>query len=116
MKFLVKLAILTLSIFLVAYFFPFLIEIDTIWSALIAAILLSLVNVFIRPLLFILTQPINILTLGLFTFVLNGLLLLLVSFLVSGFKVLGLWQAVVASLLISIVSWALNVVLNGEED
>lgn len=115
MKFLYKLVILAVSIFVVAYFFPFLIQVDTFWSALIAALLLSFANMFIKPILFILTFPITLFTLGLFTFVLNGLLLFLVSFFISGFKVLGFWQAVAASLLISFVSWFLNILFNSEE-
>lgn len=81
---------------------------------LIAAAVLGLVNAFIRPVLFVLTLPINIVTLGLFTFVLNGLMLWLTSGLVPGFHVHGFWPAVWASILLSIVSAVLSVVVKSK--
>ena len=77
-------------------------------SALFAAGILGILNAIFRPILIILTLPINILTLGLFTFVINAVLLMMVSGVVTGFKVDGFWSAVLGSLLISIVSWLLG--------
>lgn len=76
--------------------------------ALFAAAILGILNAFFRPILLILTLPINILTLGLFTFILNALLLMMVSGLIPGFEVYGFWSAVFGSMLISLVSWILT--------
>lgn len=82
-------------------------------SALFAAGLLGIMNAFLRPLLIILTLPINIVTLGLFTFVVNAFLLKLVSSLVSGFEVQGFWTAVFGAIIIGGVSWLLNMFIGG---
>jgi putative membrane protein len=83
------------------------VQVDSIWSALLAALLLGLVNTLIRPLLVLLTLPITLLTLGLFIFVINGLMFWGVAQLVSGFHVAGFWPGVGGALLYSIISWAL---------
>ncbi len=80
----------------------------SLYSALIAAFVLGLVNALVRPLLFILTLPITILTLGLFTFVLNALMILLVSTIVKGFIVEGFISAFLAALLLWVISLATN--------
>ncbi len=72
----------------------------------IAALLLGIVNAFVRPLAFILTLPITVLTLGLFLLVLNAAMIGLVAWLVPGFTISGFWTAVGASLIVSLVSWA----------
>jgi len=82
-------------------------------SALFAAGLLGIMNAFLRPLLIILTLPINIVSLGLFTFVVNAFLLKLVSSLVSGFEVQGFWTAVFGAIIIGGVSWLLNMFIGG---
>ena len=84
------------------------IQVSGFLSALFAAAILGILNTLFRPMLFILTLPINILTLGLFTFVLNAILLMMVSGVISGFVVYGFWSAVLGSLLISLVSWILT--------
>jgi len=78
------------------------------WAALVTALFLGIVNAVIRPLLIILTLPINIITLGLFTLVINGLLVLLVSSFVKGFSVSGLGTAIILSLWLWIGSWLSN--------
>jgi putative membrane protein len=80
--------------------------------AFFAAAILGILNAFFRPVLFILTLPINILSLGLFTFVINAILLMMVSGAISGFEVYGFWSAVFGSLLISLVSWILTSFIN----
>ncbi len=80
------------------------IRIDGVWAALVAAAVLGIVNAFIRPILVLFTLPFNIITLGLLTFVINGCMLLLVSAVVAGFEVQGLWAAIVGSLLLSLIS------------
>jgi putative membrane protein len=77
-------------------------------SAFFAAALLGLLNTFFRPLLLILTLPINILTFGLFTFVINALLLKMASGLIPGFYVMGFGPALLGSLIISVVNWMLT--------
>jgi putative membrane protein len=108
--FLVKLGINALALLLAARIFPK-IWFDNRQATLIAALVLALVNTYLRPLVVILTLPINILTLGLFTLVINGLMLELVSWIIPAFHVEGFWSAVGGALVISIVSCLLNLFL-----
>jgi putative membrane protein len=85
----------------------------TDWLSLgLAALVLGLVNAVIRPIAIVLTLPLNIITLGLFTLVINALMLLLTSWLAGllgiGFHVEGFWGAFWGALIISLVSWALS--------
>lgn len=80
-------------------------------AALIAALVLGLVNALIRPVLVLLTLPVTLLTLGLFIFVINGLLFWTVANFVSGFYVAGFWPAMIGALLYSLISWALSSLL-----
>lgn len=84
------------------------VRVNGIFPAILAAALLGICNAVLRPLLIVLTLPLNILTLGLFTFVINALMLLLVSAVIPGFDVLGFWTAFFAALVISVTSWLLN--------
>lgn len=77
-------------------------------SALVAVIIMGLVNTLIKPILFLLTLPVTILTLGLFSLVINALMLMLVSVLVSGFKVDGFGAAFVGSIVLSLITMLLN--------
>ncbi len=85
-------------------------------TALVVALVLGLLNVLIRPVLIILTLPINILTLGLFTFVINGLLFWLVSRMVDGFSVASFGWAIVAALVYSLISWAVSSIVMSSRD
>ncbi len=114
MKFIIRLLINALFL-LVAPFIISGVVISGFWTAVITAIFLGIVNAVIRPLLIILTLPINILTLGLFTLVINGLLVLLASSVVKGFDVNGLWSAIGLSLFLWIVSWLSNELIGGEK-
>lgn len=87
------------------------VQLGSVWSALIAAAILGLVNTLIRPVLLVLTLPVTFVSLGLFVFVINGLLFWLVAQLVKGFYVAGFWSAICGALLYSIISWALNTLL-----
>lgn len=80
-------------------------SVDTFYHALIAALVLGLLNAVIRPILLILTLPANLLTLGLFTFVVNAFLIWLMSTFVKGVELVGFWPA----LLVAIVLWAVSV-------
>ena len=80
-------------------------------SLLLAGLCFGLVNVFLKPILFVLTLPITVLTLGLFALLLNTGLLLLVAWMVPGFTLGGFWQALLASLFISFASFLINLLI-----
>ncbi|PKN06001.1 MAG: phage holin family protein [Deltaproteobacteria bacterium HGW-Deltaproteobacteria-7] len=88
------------------------ISVDSLKTAIIAAAILGIINVFLRPVLLILTLPLTILTLGVFAFVINALMLLLVSHFVPEFKVDGFLSAFLGTLIISLVSWIANRFIN----
>lgn len=98
------------ALLLVAYIYPA-VTVESFGAALIAALVLGLVNAFIRPLLVILTLPVTLLTLGLFIFVINALLFWLVAEIVQGFRVTGFGAALLGSILYSVLtlisSWLL---------
>lgn len=77
----------------------------TFTGAIIAAVVLGALNLFIRPILTILTLPINILTLGLFSLVVNALLVMLTALLVPGFSVDGFWTALFFALVLAVINW-----------
>ncbi|MBC2715755.1 MAG: phage holin family protein [Desulfobacteraceae bacterium] len=81
------------------------------FSAFFTAAVLGILNMFFRPVLFILTLPINVMTLGFFTFVINALMLKMASGLISGFTVTGFWTAIFGALLISIANWVLTAMI-----
>lgn len=83
------------------------VEIKNFWSAVFVAALLAIVNVFIKPILVILSLPITILTFGLFVWVINALLIMLVDQMVSGFKVRSFSWALIFGLVMSVISWFL---------
>ncbi len=78
-------------------------------GALVAAVVLGAVNLFIRPILLILTLPITILTLGLFSLVINALMAMLAAYLVPGLIIVGFWPAFFFALVLSIVNWVFNI-------
>lgn len=97
----------TLALIAVAYLMPS-ITVSSFGAALIAALVLGLVNAIVRPVLVLLTLPVTILTLGLFIFVLNGLLFWMVASWLEGFNVAGFWSGVLGAILFSLVSWLLS--------
>jgi len=99
-----------LALLTVAYVLPG-IQVADFGSAMIAAVVLGLVNAVIRPILILLTLPATILTLGLFIFVINGLLFWFVGSTLQGFTVSGFWWGFFGAIVYSIVSWALSSVL-----
>ena len=100
----------TISLFLLPYLMPS-IQFDSFVTALTSALMLGLVNAVIRPVLALISLPITILTMGLFTFVLNGLLFWLVSHVIPGFQVAGFWSAVGGAFLYSVIAWSLSILL-----
>jgi len=89
------------------------ITVDSIGTALLVAVVLGLINTLIRPVLILLTLPATILTLGLFIFVINGLLFWAVGTLMegAGFHVAGFWAGVFGAIVYSLISWALSALL-----
>ena len=98
------------AVFATAYVLPG-VHVSGFLAALVAAIFLGVTNTFVKPFIILLTLPINILTLGLFTFVINGLLVMLVATIVPGFSVDGFWWAVLFSIIMSLVNIFLHLSL-----
>lgn len=109
---LIRWFILTLAILLSAYLIDG-IAVTGFFPAFLAAAVLGILNAFFRPILLILTLPVNVLTFGLFTFVVNALLLKMASGVISGFDIQGFWAAVLGALVIGVVSWLLNSFVGG---
>ena len=106
-----KILITMLALFITAKVVPG-IYITGIWSGFWAALILGLVNLFIKPIFTVLTLPFTILSLGLFLFVVNGLMILITAALVSGFYVAGIGAAVFGSIVLSFFTWVINQVLD----
>lgn len=106
MNILLAILINTVAVLITGYLLPG-IEIRSFWTALAVAIVLGIVNAVLRPIIFILTLPINILTLGLFSFVIMGLLVYLVSAIVPGFTVNNFGWAILFALIVAIINWLL---------
>ncbi|MDD2732368.1 MAG: phage holin family protein [Desulfuromonadaceae bacterium] len=102
-----KWALNSLALFIVMKLIPG-IHIDQFQDLLLATLVIGLLNVFLRPIIVLLTLPVTLLTLGLFTFVINGLMFFLAAHLVSGFHVTGFGAAFIAALLFSLISSVLN--------
>ncbi len=96
-----------LALLTVANFLPG-IHLAGIWDALVAALFLGFVNTLIRPVLVVLTLPVSLVTLGLFIFVINGLLFWFIGSILKGFVVDGFWYGVAGSMLYSFFSWGLQ--------
>jgi len=107
LKVLVVWVINALALLTVAYVMPG-IAVASFATALVAALVLGLVNAVIRPVLVLLTLPVTIVTLGLFIFVINGLLFWFVGSFIQGFVVSGFWAGVFGAIVYSLVSWALS--------
>lgn len=107
MNLITRLAISTLVIFAMAYVLPG-VNVDGWTAALIVALVLGIVNTFIKPILVILTLPITIITLGLFTLVIQALMVLLVEVIVPGFEVDGFLWALVFGVVLAVVNFAVK--------
>jgi putative membrane protein len=107
----VRWLILTVAILLAAYLIDG-IRVSDFHTVLLAAAVLGILNALLRPVLILLTLPLNILTLGLFTFLINAFILKMTSGVISGFDVTGFWPAVLGALVISIVNWLLSTLIS----
>ncbi len=107
MNLLINWIISALTIIVTAYLLPG-VTVGGFTTALVVAVVLGAINIFIKPILIILTLPINILSLGLFTFVINAVIIILVSKIVPGFKVDGFIWALLFSIILSIINSVLH--------
>lgn len=103
MKFVIQILVVAGALLLSAYIIPG-IEVSSIYIALIAAFILGLLNLVVRPILFVLTLPITLITFGLFAFVLNALIFMFAASFIDGFEVDGFIPALLGSLVVSIAS------------
>jgi putative membrane protein len=110
MKLLIRWLLSALALMLIAYYVPG-IAVTSFYAALVAALILGLINALIRPILLVFTLPINIITLGLFTLVINALMFWLASSIVKGFFVAGFWPAFWGAFAMWIISWVINSLL-----
>lgn len=97
----------SLAILLIAWLIPG-ISVSGLWSALVAILVMGLINAILKPLVYLVTLPINLLTLGLFSLVINALLFMLAGYLTPGFSVSGFWSALLGSLILSALSVPIN--------
>jgi putative membrane protein len=110
---LVRWILSALSLVLTAALLPG-IEVSGVLPALVASAFLGIFNAVVRPILLIITLPINLLTLGLFTLVINGLMLYCVARVVKGVEVLGFGWAIIGALVLGLISWLLNLLIGDE--
>lgn len=106
MKALVNLVLSTIAVLVAAYIIPG-VTIEGFFTALVVAVVLGLANALIRPILTILTLPLNIITLGLFSFVITALLVMLTGAIVPGFAVAGFVTALLFGVVLTLVNWAI---------
>jgi len=114
MRLLITWLINALALLALPYIFTS-IQVKSFTTALIAALVLGLINTLIRPVLVLLTLPVTLLTLGLFIFVINGLLFWFVGSFIEGFTVGGFWAGVFGAIVYSIISWALSALVLGRK-
>jgi putative membrane protein len=103
----IRVLITGIAVFLAVMIVPGL-EVDSLSAGLAAVLVLTFLNLLVRPILFVLTLPLIVLSMGLFLIVVNALLLELTAYLVSGFSVTGFWPAVGGAIVISLVTMILN--------
>lgn len=110
MQIIISWIVSAMVIFAIAYILPG-VHVANFTAALVVALVLGIINAFVKPVLLIITLPINILTLGLFTLVLNAILILIVSQIVPGFIVDGFLWALIFGIILSIASTFVNTLL-----
>ena len=111
MGLIIRILISAVAVLVASYFVPG-VAVAGFGSAIIVAIVLGLLNAFVKPILTILTIPITIVTLGLFLIVLNVLMVYLADYLVGGFSVSGFLAAFLFSVVVSIVGWLIDTIVN----
>ena len=103
----IQILILTVAVILTSYLLPG-IYVKSFWSALIVAIILGLLNAFVRPIMVYISIPFTLWTFGLFLFVINALIILLAGAIVKGFEVKGFWWALIFSVILSVIQYLLE--------
>ena len=114
MKILVKWLLCAAALLAVAYVYSG-VQVQSFGSAMIAALVIGLLNTIIRPILVILTLPVTIITVGLFLLVVNGLMFWMASGLVAGFHVPGFWSAMAGALVYSVLTWLVDLALGDKQ-
>ncbi len=109
-RFLIRLLVNALALGAVAYFVPG-VQVTGVTGAIVAALVLGIVNAILRPILILLSLPLEIVTLGLFTFIINALLFWFVGHLGIGLEVRGFGAALIGSIVLAVVSWLLSMLL-----
>lgn len=109
MMFVIQLLLTALAAFLAAKLTPG-VNITSYWTAIILALVLGLLDVFIKPILEFVSIPVTVLTLGLFLLVINAVIILLASWILDSFQVSGFWTAMLYSVIFSIISWVLGLI------
>ena len=110
---LARLILSAVAVGITAYFMDS-VTIEPWWVTVIVAVVLGVINAVVRPIVKLLSLPINILTLGLFSFVINGLMVLLCAWFIDGFKVDGLGAAILFSIIMAVVNWVLNLMFSND--
>lgn len=113
MLLLIKWFIMALSVMVASYIIPG-VNVKGFFTAMWVALFIGIVNVLVKPFLIFITLPINILTLGLFTFVINALLIMLASSVIKGFDVKGFWIAMIFSVVLSVINFIFGHVLGAK--
>jgi len=114
MKFLLKMLLSAVAVFVLAAILPG-VEVDTYGSALIVAIVLAILNTFLKPVLVFMTLPVTIVTLGLFLFVINATIIILADYFIDGFSVSGWLSALIFSVLLSVTQSILYSILKKDK-
>lgn len=110
MKFIIRLLLNAVAIFVIAHLMSG-VHVDGYLTAILVALVLSVLDLLVKPILIILTLPVTVITLGLFLFIVNALIILLADKLVGGFSVSGIWVAVLFSVFLSILQSVLQSLL-----
>ncbi|GLU42631.1 phage holin family protein [Allomuricauda sp. NBRC 101325] len=114
MKLILRLLLNAIAVVILSYILPG-VGVDSMMTAIIVAVVLSVLNFLVKPILVILTLPITILTLGLFLLVINAIIILFAANLIDGFQVVSFWWAVIFSLLLSVLQAILHSVLKEDQ-
>ncbi|PWL37922.1 hypothetical protein DKG77_14265 [Flagellimonas aquimarina] len=114
MKLLLKLLLNAIAVIILSYVLPG-VGVDSMTTAIIVALVLSVLNFIVKPILVILTLPITIVTLGLFLLVINAIIILIAADFISGFQVSSIWWAIIFSLLLSFLQSILHSIIKEDK-
>ncbi|MFW5706939.1 MAG: phage holin family protein [Bacteroidota bacterium] len=107
MTFLVKVIVTSFAVVIGAHIIPG-VSVDSFLTAIVVAFVLGILNAILKPLLVILTLPVTVLSLGLFLLVINAFIIMLTDYFVAGFNVSGFWVAILFSIILTVISWLLE--------